>query len=155
MRNDRRIEATYRRIADDSGLSFSEVKKAVTAFFDIIAIEARPLPFDNTRKIYSARAFKEYERIYCIPYVGRIGTSHTRYLRWRANEAKGEVMVPRSAYRKSLSEADIESLAMNALAGKRVKIESKRKQPFSRVWMVDVEGKKQARQVIPKEKDNV
>lgn len=155
MQRDKRNEVVYRRIADDSGLSVSEVKKAVISFFDIIAIESRKLPFDNPRKIYSARAFGEFGKVYCLPYIGRIGTSHTKYLRWRANESKNENMVPRSTYKKGLTESDVERMAEEALSGRQIKIESKRKQPFRRVWMVDVEGKKQARQVIPKDKDNV
>jgi len=147
--------AVYRRIADDNGLSLLDVSKAVVSFFDNIAIESRSLPFDNPRKIFSVHAFKEYERVYCIPYLGRLGTSHSRYLKWRANESKNENMVPRSSFKNGLDSEDIERLAMEALSGNKVSAPVKRSQPFKRVWMINETGKKQARQVIPKEKDNV
>ena len=155
MRSSKKDEAVYRRIADDGGLSPSEVRKAVASFFDIVAIESRTLPFDNPRKIYSVKAFKEFERVYCIPYVGRIGTSHSRYLKWRANESKNENMVLRSSYKNGLNQDDIEYLAMEALSGKNVKKPNNRKVPYKRVWMIGEEGKRQARQVIPKEKEDV
>ena len=152
--SDKLEDAICRRIADDNGVSPADVRKAVYSFFDNIALEAAKLPFDNPRKIFSGKVFKQYERVYCIPYIGRLGTSYSRYLRWRANESKNENMVAKSSLKKGLSPEDIDRIARQALAGKRVVIEEE-KTPHKRVWIVGEDGKKQARQVIIKDKDDV
>ena len=157
MRNSKTDEAVYRRIADDSGLELAEVRKAVLSFFDNIVLESRKLPFDDPTRIYARKKFHEYDIVRCIPYIGRIGTNYNKYLKWRANVADRVEMVLRSEYRMGLSGEEIEKIAKRALAGEMIEkrgTQEKRKIPFKRVWLVGVDGKKQARQVIPKEKTN-
>lgn len=160
MRRNKIDEKEFLRIANELGVEYSDVKSAVISFFDAIVKEADKLPFDNPNRIYKKDKFAEYEKVWSIPYIGRIGTSYSRYLKWRANEAKGMEMAKRSDYRTSISQEDIEKLAKQVLedwkegdekVGK-IPIQRLRSYPFKRVWMIDKEKKKQARQVIPKKK---
>jgi len=149
-------EAECRKIAEELGLSVSEVRKAVNSFFAIIALEADRLPFDDVRKIYSREKFGEYAIARQIPSLGRIGPVYSRYLKWRANEAKELPSENRSAYRKGLSRGEIEDIASEILSGGTPQIRKKKNsEMFNRVWMVGKDGKKSARQVIPKEDNDV
>ena len=141
-----------RRIAEELQLDYSEVKRAVQSFFGVIVSRARKLPFDNHRKIYTRDKFDEYAFVYNLPSLGRIGPSYTRYLRWRANESRQIEQTRRSSYRVRLSQDEIEHIAAEILSGRTPQLVKQKKgnELFNRVWMVGKEGKKQARQVIPK-----
>ena len=149
-------ESEFRLIASELGLGVSEVRRAVSSFFAVIASDADSLPFDNARKIYSREKFKEFVKVRCIPYVGRIGPVYSRYLKWRANEAKGQPSERRSSYRTGMTRDEIEHIAASILAGRTPQITRKKNSElFNRVWLVGKDGKKSARQVIPKEKTDV
>ena len=61
-------------------------------------------------------------------------------------------MVPRPTSRKKMTPEEIEALAEIVLKGG--KYEPKKKENnYNRVWLVKQEGKKLARQAIPKEED--
>lgn len=154
MRN-RDDEAEYRRIADELGLDASDVKRAVVSFFDVFEMEARKLPFDNCRRIYSREKFSSYSKVRNIPSVGRLGPSYSRYLKWRANEAKEIDMEPRKKPRGRIPKEAIEKMASDILSGKTpepVKKIKRNTELYDRVWLVGQDGKKLARQVIPKSK---
>ena len=146
----RKDTVAYNQIAQELGVPVSEVRKAVLSFFDCIVLGARKLPFDNPRKIYTKKAFDAFQHVHSIPFIGRIGTNHSRYMKWRANESKDVNTVLRSSYKHGLSEGDIELIAENALAGVTY-VPEKKKNNFQRIWMVGENGKRQARQVIPKD----
>lgn len=152
MRHSKTEEAVYRGIADDSGLSLSEVKRAVQSFFDTIALDARKMPFDNLRKIYSRESFDKYGCVRCIPYIGRLGTSYSRYLAWRKNEADKIEFLSKKAFSHRRTQEELEEIAGRALNGEKIVEEKIRTVPYQRVWIVRQEGKKQARQVLPKKK---
>jgi len=157
MARNKTDEAIYGAIAGDlgiDGLSASEVKRAVLSFFAVIASDADELPFDNIRKIYKKDKFDELVKVYNIPYVGRIGPVYSRYLKWRANEAKQQPSARRSDYRVGLTQGEIEDIAAIILSGETPQINRKKNSElFNRVWLVGKEGKKSARQVIPKEEE--
>lgn len=90
--------------------------------------------------------------VYNIPSIGRLGPSYTRYLKWRGNEAQQIEQKRRSSYRIGLSQDDIEHIAAEILAGRTPTSVQQKKgnELYNRVWMMGKEGKKQARQVIPK-----
>lgn len=166
MARNRTDEQEYARIASDLGVSCSEVRSAVSSFFDAIAADAKRLPFNNPRRIYSRDRFRDYETVWCIPCLGRLGPSYTRYLQWRANASKQIVQARRDDYRTVYTQEDIEALARHALydwkdgdapiTAKRLASGARtRKYPFQRVWLMGSDGKKQARQVIPKEEKDV
>lgn len=140
----------FNSIAQEFDVPVDEVRKTVLSFFDGIVLDAKKLPFDNPRRIYTKKAFDEYEQVHNIPFIGRIGTNHGRYMKWRANEAKKVNMVMRSTYKHGLSEEDIETIAENALAGIPY-IPVKKHNNFQRIWMIGENGKRQARQVIPRD----
>lgn len=157
MARNRIDERDYERIADELGISAGDARNCVVSFFDAIEKSYRNLPFANPRKIFSRQRFADYVRVWCIPALGRIGPSYDRYLKWRANEAKEVEMVKRSDYKSVYTEEEIENLARKALHEWKegdgpVKIERKssRDYPFERIWLVGPDGKKQAKQVIPK-----
>ena len=134
-------------------MSEAEVRRCVNAFFGSIVSYARTLPFDNPTRIYAKDKFDEYVRVWNIPYLGRIGLVYGRYLDWRANESEKLEQKPKSAYRDSLSRDEIETIAGNVLSGGVFSFPKKsKKENYRRVWMVGKDGKRLARQVLPKEK---
>ena len=151
MRN-RFEEAEYRAIAERFGLQESEVRRAVRSFFFAIFLQARKLPFNNHRRIYTKEKFDEYISVVNIPYIGRIGPVYSRYLAWRGNEAKSQEQVNRGLYRERVSQDEIEHIADEILSGKTPSFEIKKKNKnYTRIWVVGKTGKKMARQVLPKE----
>lgn len=154
MGRSRTDEADYRRIAESCGVDVSDVRRAVQSFFEVIVKDASALPFDNPRRIFKKAAFDWFIRVRNIPYIGRIGPVFSRYRKWRANEAKTIVQKPRALYSgRKYTEEDIEHIAECVLSGQPFpEIEKKRGSDlFNRVWVIDTEGKRSARQVIPKE----
>lgn len=144
-----------RIVAESLGLSESEVSRIVSSFFGTIAGYARTLPFNNPQRIYSADKFSEYVRAWNIPYVGRLGLSYSRYLDWRSNEAELSEQMHKSAFLKKKSRDEIEAIAETVLSGGAYFPPTKKqKMKYNRVWIVGKDGKKLARQVLPKtEKD--
>ena len=147
-------EKYYKEIAESLGLSVSEVRRAVLSFFGSILSEVKRLPLDNTRRIYTKSAFDDFTLVYNIPCIGRIGTSYSRYLTWRTNEAVSLPLDRRTNYRSRMTQGDIEHIADEILAGRSPEIKKKRNSElFYNVWLVGENGKRLARQVIKKEKD--
>lgn len=146
-------EAEFRRIAEELEIDVDDVRKAVNSFFEVFINDAKSLPFDNLRKIYSRQVFSSVVSIRNIPFIGRLGPSYTRYLRWRANEASSVPMKARSSYRSRYLQSEIESTAAAILSGGTPSLPQKQKfsKMYNRVWLVGQDGKKSARQVIPKE----
>lgn len=142
----------YRILSERYGVAEQEVKRIVASFFDAVASEAGRLPFNTPKKIFSKEAFVSYTKVTHLPFIGRIGPVYSRYLKWRANEAQELGMVPRSAYRRRMTQSDIEATAAAILSGQVPPELRKRKgkELFERVWLVGQEKKKSARQVIPK-----
>lgn len=152
MRHNRTEKKWFKEIADELGLPYKEVSRAVGSFFGCINSYARKLPFDNVRKIYRKDAFDGYGKVYNIPFIGRIGPAYSRYLIWRRNESRNVVQVSRCDYAMRLTGEDIEKLATKILSGNSISLPKKRKgnEMYNRVWIVGTDGKKSARQVIPK-----
>lgn len=157
MYRNRRDDPVFLRVAEETGIPVSEVGKAVRSFFASIKNEARTLPLDNPKKIYRKEVFDTFAFARMIPFIGRIGPVYSRYLAWRRNESKLDVQVPRSRYRTRLLQDDIEHMAEDILAGKAPLPVCKKKgnELYKRVWVVGKDGKKLARQVIPKENTDV
>ena len=153
MGRNRKEQARFRSLSGKYGIDEREIRKMVCSFFDVILLEARRLPFDNPRKIYSRDVFDGMVRARQIPFIGRIGPIYSNYLKWRANESGEYPMTPRSSYRSGITQSEIENMAAIALSGSSPSFEKKKKsEMFDRVWLVGQDGKKSARQVIPKEK---
>ena len=153
MGRNRREYARFRSLSARYGLDESEVRRIVTSFFEVFGMDARSLPFDNPKKIFSRDAFDGKSTVRQIPYIGRLGPVYSNYLKWRANESGQLQMVPRSSYRSGITQNEIENMAVAALSGSAPSFEKKKKsEMFDRVWLVGQDGKKSARQVIPKEK---
>lgn len=152
MKQSRITKTDFRAVAKELNIPETEVQRAVNSFFDNIKTHTRVLPYDNATRIYSRSAFKEKEFVINIPFIGRIGTSYSRYLSWRANEAKLISQKPRSEYRTQVTQDDIEHIAEQILSGKTpasVK-KTKGKDLYTRVWYVEKENKRLAKQVIEK-----
>ena len=151
MRN-KTDEAEFRRIASELGLEVEDVSSIVNSFFAVMLGEARSLPFNNHRKIFTKDKFSEYAVVRNIPYIGRLGPAYSRYLKWRGNESRDLSQVPRSSYRSRLSQNEVENMAAEILSGGTPSpIRKKRNSElYERVWLVGQDGKKSARQVIPK-----
>ncbi len=152
MGTSRREKERTRILSERYGLTESEVKKIASSFFACVFNDAARLPFDNPRRIYSREKFDGFAKVRQIPYIGRIGPAYSKYLKWRVNESKGIVMAPRSSFRRGVTQSDIEDTAAAILSGQappRIK-KRKGKEMFERVWLVGQDGKKSARQVIPK-----
>ena len=145
-------EAEFRRIGSELGIDSTDVKRVVNSFFSVILEDVRKLPFDNHRKIYSKEKFDSYCTVRNIPSIGRIGPVYSRYLKWRANESAGYEMRPRSSYRSRMLQGEIEDIAAAILSGKTPSLTKKKKgsELYDRIWLVGENGKKSARQVIPK-----
>lgn len=143
----------FRRIASELGLEVEDVASIVDSFFAIIAGEARSLPFNNHRKIFTKDKFSDYAVVRNIPYIGRLGPAYSRYLKWRGNEARDLSQVPRSSYRSRFSQDEVENIAAEILSGGTPSPLKKKRNSelYERVWLVGQDGKKSARQVIPKD----
>ena len=153
MGRNRREYARFRSLSARYGLDESEVRRIVTSFFEVFGMDARSLPFDNPKKIFSRDVFDGKSTVRQIPYIGRLGPVYSNYLKWRANESGQFQMVPRSSYRSGITQSEIENMAVAALSGSAPSFEKKKKsEMFDRVWLVGQDGKRSARQVIPKEK---
>ena len=154
MGRNSRDSARCRTLAERYGLTETEVKKVVDSFFSVLCQDAKALPFDTPRKIYSCEGFQRFVKVRQIPFIGRIGPVYSNYLKWRANESETIDMVPRSSYRRRVTQSDIENTAAAILSGQTPPPMKKRKgkEMYERVWLVGQDGKKSARQVIPKEK---
>lgn len=150
MRN--RIDSKcFTEISRSLSVDPGDVGKVVISFFDSIVLGAKALPFDNCRKIYSKDVFDTLVTVSSIPYIGRIGPVYSRYLKWRANASCEVEQRSRKSYKHHLTKQDIESIADAILSGREPVIEKKKySELFNRVWIVGKDGKKQARQVIPK-----
>lgn len=154
MRRNRLEEAEYRRIAAELDLPVTEVRRAVQSFFGVILGQARSLPLNDMRKIYTKGKFSEFVKVWNIPSVGRMGPVYSRYLCWRGNESKLLEQEPRKNYRSRIDKTDIETMAADILEGKSPESLRKKRgnEVYKRVWLVGQEGKTLARQVIPKKK---
>ena len=152
MGRNRKEYERYRVVSAKQNVSEEEVKRILASFFSIIFCDARSLPFDNPRRIFSKDKFDEYVEVRHIPFIGRIGPVYSNYLKWRANESQQIEMAPRSSYRSRRTQSDIESTAAAILSGMTPPpLEKKRgNEMYERVWLVGQDGKKSARQVIPK-----
>lgn len=151
MRRNKVEKAVYKKIANQFGVSESDVRKIVLSFFDRIALDARSLPFDNPQRIFTKKAFEELSHAVAIPFIGRIGPVYSRYRKWRANESKQLDLAPREEFRLRLSQDDLENIAASVLAGKTPSItKRKNKEMFDNIWLVGTDGKRLARQVIKK-----
>lgn len=153
MKNSRIEDRDFEVVAEELGVSPADVKNVVNSFFDSIVYEARKLPFDDCRKIYSKTAFEKHSSVRSIPFIGRLGPTYTRYLKWRANESKNVNMVPRPKSKTKLFPEEIEAIAQSVLAGNVYEPLKTRTKNYKRVWLVFDSHKKQAGQVIPKEED--
>ena len=155
MSKNRKEYERYRRVSAKTNVSEEEVKRILVSFFSIFLGDARSLPFDNPRKIFSKDKFEEFVKVRNIPYIGRIGPVYSRYLKWRANVSEQLDMAPRSSYRSGVTQNDIENIADAILSGSTPPPLRKRKgkEMFERVWLVGQDGKKSARQVIPKKEE--
>ena len=152
MGRNRKEYVRYRKISSRHDVSEEEVKRILVSFFEVVFADARSLPFDNPRKIFSRDKFEEYVKVRHIPSIGRIGPVYSNYLKWRANVSQQIEMAPRSSYRSRRTQSDIESTAAAILSGESPPpLKKKRgKEMYERVWLVGQDGKKSARQVIPK-----
>ena len=155
MSKNRKEYERYRVVSAKQNVSDDEVKRILESFFSSVLVDSRSLPFDNPRKIFSKDKFEEFIKVRNIPYIGRIGPVYSRYLKWRANVSEQLEMAPRSSYRTSVTQSDIESTAEAILSGVTPPPLRKRKnkEMFERVWLVGQDGKKSARQVIPKKEE--
>jgi len=146
--------AKVRTVADSLGISEAEVRRCVNAFFGVIVCYARTLPFNNPTRIYSKDKFNDYVRVWNLPYLGRIGLVWGRYLDWRANVSESLGQKRKSVYRDKLSRDEIETIAGAVLSGDAFSLpEKSKKENYKRVWIVGKDGKRLARQVLPKEED--
>ena len=152
MGRNRKEYERYRIVSASHNVSEEEVKRILASFFSSVLSDARSLPFDNPKRIFSKEKFEEYVKVRHIPFIGRIGPVYSNYLKWRANESQQIEMAPRSSYRKRRTQGDVESIAAAVLSGKTPPPLRKRKgnEMYHRVWLVGQDGKKSARQVIPK-----
>lgn len=154
MKNSKLEEKDFNSVAEELGISPNDVKNVVNSFFDSIVSESRSLPFDNHRKIYSKSAFEKYAFVRSIPFIGRVGPVYSRYLKWRANESKEIEMIPKPKSGSRLLPEEIEAIAEIVLSGGEY-TEKKKSKNYKHIWLVGEDGKRSARQVIPKENKNV
>ena len=144
-----------RALALETGLPESEVRRAVLSFFGVIVSDARKLPFKNDRRIFKKERFDLTGMVYNLPSIGRLGPVYSRYLKWRENESKNIEQVDRELYRHRITQNEIEAMAGDILAGKTPVFPDKRRnnKMYNRIWLVGKDGKRQARQVIPKREE--
>lgn len=156
MRN--RIEdRDFKEIEKQLGIPHAEVKKIVHSFFGSLESKARKLPFNTERKIYSSEGFSEYGYVQNVPFIGRIGTSFSRYLTWRGNESKEQKQVERGRCSDGYTPDEIEAIAREALSGKTPMLVKKHKarEFYTKIWIVGKGRKRLARQAILKDKEDV
>ena len=154
MRYDRGEFELYGEVSKETGVPVRDIAVMVNSFFSVILNESRSLPFDDIRKIFRRDRFDELSTVRNIPYIGRIGPSYTRYLKWRQSEARNIEQRTKEDYKTKLSPEEIDDMAQTILAGGRVEItRKKKKELYNNVWLVGTEGKRAARQVIPKQTD--
>lgn len=153
MRLNRTERNDFRKVSSLLGVSEVQVQKAACSYFDSMREYASSLPLDNRKRIYRKDAFGEFIRVWNIPYLGRLGLSYSRYLQWRRNESKHILQEQRSAYKTRVPRSEIENMARAILSGATPSPLKKKKKSemFNSIWLVGKEGKKLARQVIPKE----
>lgn len=145
-----------RRVSEEFGIPESEVRRCVNSFFGEITGYARTLPFNTPTRIYEAEKFNEYVRVWNIPYLGRLGPVYGRYLDWRSNEADLLKQERKSVYRDKMSRDEIETIAGAVLSGGAFSLPKKtKKENYKRVWIVGKNGKRLARQVLPKHTEDV
>lgn len=157
MKTSRTDREDFRNVSVRLGIDAKEVEKGVKAFFDAVKAYSRSLPFDNKNKIYSKGCFDQFVRVSNIPYIGRIGPVYSRYLEWRKNESRRFLQEPRSSFRTRIPQSEIENMARDILSGIAPAPLKKRKgsELYERIWLVRNDGKKLARQVIPKKQEDV
>lgn len=150
-------KADMREVARTLGVPEKEVAKAVNAYFGVISGYADSLPLDDRRKIFRPDAFVALAKVWNIPYVGRIGPVYSRYLAWRKNESRQILQEPRSNFRLRIPQSEIETMAADIISGKTPAPLKKRRgnELYERIWLVGKDGKRQARQVIPKKEKDV
>jgi hypothetical protein len=142
----------YVELAEKTGVPLQDVIRIVESYFRDISSYASRLPFNTPRRIFLKEKFDEYVRVDNIPFLGRIGPVYSRYLQWRTNESKGIDYDYRKDRRVKFSKGEIENIAKEALSGGTPDLkEHKNSELFDRVWVVGKNGKKSARQIIPKE----
>lgn len=140
-------------IAEYEDVAVSEVRKAVSAYFDSIVSDARKLPFNNPQRIYTKPAFEQQSFVVNLPYLGRIGPVYSRYLKWRREEAKEFDHVERKKVRQIYAAPIIEEEAKKALAGQKASSTVLReripKGKYNKVWMMHEGGlRRAAKQLI-------
>jgi len=152
-RRNRIEESDFKEIALALSLDESDIRRVVYSFFGQIVSDAKRLPFDDETRIFSKEKFGSYAVVRSIPFIGRVGPVYSRYRSWRSNEGAKFNQVPRSAFRKRLKQSDIENTAAAILSGRTPSMPEKKKpsELYKKIWFVDTDGKKLAKQVIPKE----
>ena len=147
MRKSRIDIKTYNLLADRYDISADEVRRIVVSFFDTLQSEAKSLPFDNDTRIYSKNKFNEYVNVQSIPFVGRIGPVYSRYISWRRNESETLGQQLKSSFKVESRKQKADELAKQILKGHNCSVEKNGK--YKKIWIVQTDGKKLARQVIP------
>lgn len=142
-----------RNIAEEEDVMVSEIRKAVSSYFDSIVSETRKLPFNNPQRIYTKPAFEQQSFVANLPYLGRIGPVYSLYLKWRREEAKEFEQISRKKARQIHAAPIIEEEAKKALAGQKVNSTVLRervpKGKYNKVWMMHEDGVRRAsRQLI-------
>lgn len=157
MRRNRLEDADFSAVAQELNVPVTEVRRAVYSFFGEIVVEARALPFNTEKKIFSKGVFDQFLQAWNLPFIGRIGPVYSRYLKWRSNEAKNIIQEPRSNYRSRITQDEIENMADDILSGRTPSPVRKKRgnEMYNRVWLVGQGGKRLARQVIPKQNEDV
>ena len=147
-----RDDAVFSLISEAEGVDKTEVKRAVESYFGLFVSDAAKLPFDDPTKIFSKGRFGKLVKVRCIPHIGRLGPSYTRYLRWRANESKSEDMIPKPKHYSGYRSEDVEAYAESLLSGEipEPPKKTRRTGAYASVWLVGDDGRKQAGQVITK-----
>lgn len=150
-----RLESyALKELAKEFNLPVDALRCIVHSFFQVIQSDARALPFDTVTKIHKRESFDGMGMVFNIPYLGRLGTSYSRYLKWRENESKHLDQEVRSDRRGRYTSGDIENIAEEILSGGAPSFYRKKKsnELYKRIWIVDGNGKKKlARQAIIKE----
>ena len=139
--------ADYRLISEQFDVEPEDVRRVVASFFDILQLEARSLPFDNDTRIYSREKFNEYAKVWNIPFIGRIGPVYSRYLCWRRNESERLEQELKSSFKSVSMKQMADELAKQILKDKSCSVEKNDK--YKRIWVVQTDGKRLAKQVIP------
>lgn len=157
MRRKDANDALCKIVADELDVDIIDVRSAVSSFFGAIYGEAKRLPFDSISRIYLKEKFDDFANVQNIPSIGRIGPSYSRYLKWKSNESASITQVIYTRKGKRFSDGDIEIMADAILTGKPIPELKKKKvnELYKRVWLVGKNGKRLARQVIPKEEEYV